>query len=229
MRISNSTGVLGRSRKLAQTDATTHNHELNLHSLARRISSIHNKTGSLSAACCSQQQPEYQLAGTAATEPRGWKASRAITDLCTWLPGPGAAQLASQTRRPSSAPTGTSGRYRSSSSSSSGSGSSSSSSRQPQTDWQLFKRRAAPVPQPAVQPVQLPQSRFYAPGPSLLPSVQARLYKAAIMQDILQRAVYRAADIRALCQQYVAASPLEHRELLRGVAAEVLRELDVPQ
>ncbi|WIA29564.1 hypothetical protein OEZ86_012058 [Tetradesmus obliquus] len=171
---------LHRSRKLAQTDATTHNHELNLHSLARRISSIHNKPGSLSAACCSQQQPEYQLAGTAATEPRGWKASRAITDLCTWLPGPGAVQLASQTRRPSSAPAGTSG-------------------------------------------------RFYAPGPSLLPSVQARLYKAAIMQDILQRAVYRAADIRALCQQYVAASPLEHRELLRGVAAEVLRELDVRQ
>lgn len=87
-----------RSRKLAQTDATTQNHELNLHSLARRISSIHNKPGSLSAACCSQQQPEYQLAGTAATEPRGWKASRAITDLCTWLPGPGAVQLASQTR-----------------------------------------------------------------------------------------------------------------------------------
>jgi hypothetical protein len=57
--------------------------------------------------------------------------------------------------------------------------------------------------------------------------VQARLYKAAIMQDTLECAMYRAADIRVLCQQYVAASPLEHRELLRRVTAEVLQELDV--
>jgi hypothetical protein len=94
-----------RSRKLAQADATTHNHELNLHILARRMRSIHNKPGSLSAGSYSQQQPEYQLAGTAApgaaaAELRGWKASRAITDLCTWLPGspPAAAQYASQAR-----------------------------------------------------------------------------------------------------------------------------------
>lgn len=71
--------------------------------------------------------------------------------------------------------------------------------------------------------------RFYAPGPSLLPSVQGRLYKAAIMQDILERSMYRAADIRVLCQQYVAASPLEHREVLRSVTAEVLQELHVRQ
>jgi hypothetical protein len=59
--------------------------------------------------------------------------------------------------------------------------------------------------------------------------VQARLYKAAIMQDILERSMYKAADIRSLCEQYVAVSPLEHRELLRAVTAEVLKELDVRQ
>lgn len=67
----------------------------------------------------------------------------------------------------------------------------------------------------------------YYPGPNLLPSVQHRLYKASIMADILDRHLYKAREIRSLCEDYVASSPVEHKELIRNVAAEVLEELDV--
>jgi hypothetical protein len=40
--------------------------------------------------------------------------------------------------------------------------------------------------------------RFYAPGPSLLPSVQARLYRQSILQDTLERKLYKARDIEGL-------------------------------
>ncbi len=69
--------------------------------------------------------------------------------------------------------------------------------------------------------------RYYAPGPALLPSVQKQLYKRAIMEDVVQRRMYKAADIRALCRQYLKVNPLEHRDLLRAVIAEVEQELDI--
>ena len=54
-------------------------------------------------------------------------------------------------------------------------------------------------------------------GPSLLPSVQHRLHKAALMQDILTRQLYSAADIRGLCAAFVHSQPPEHRDSLRKV------------
>lgn len=69
--------------------------------------------------------------------------------------------------------------------------------------------------------------RFYLSGPNLLPSVQHRLYKASIMSDILERQLYRPQDIRSLCNDYIAVNPLEHREVLRQVVAEVQHELNI--
>ncbi len=59
----------------------------------------------------------------------------------------------------------------------------------------------------------------YFLGPNLLPSVQHRLYKASLMGDILNRQLYKAADIRQLCVAFVQRNPPEQRDLLRQVCS----------
>lgn len=58
--------------------------------------------------------------------------------------------------------------------------------------------------------------RYYL-GPNLLPSVQHRLLKASLMNDILTRQLFKAGQIKQLCVAAVHCSPLEHRSLLRQV------------
>lgn len=60
-----------------------------------------------------------------------------------------------------------------------------------------------------------------------MPSVQHRLYKSSIMSEILERQLYKARDIHKLCEDYIAGSPSEHREIVRTVVAEVLQDLDI--
>jgi hypothetical protein len=100
---------------------------------------------------------------------------------------------------------------------------------QPQPEWRALKAAAYPQPQPPVQAVQLPRSQYFVGSTNLLPSVQARLYKASLMRQVLQRRLYRAADIHALCVAFVDAQPLEQRALVRQVAGGVLAELDCAQ
>jgi hypothetical protein len=60
--------------------------------------------------------------------------------------------------------------------------------------------------------------RYYI-GPNLLPSVQHRLLKASLMNDILTRQLFKAGQIKQLCVAAVHCSPLEHRGLLRQVGS----------
>eukprot|EP00877_Chromochloris_zofingiensis_P001318 jgi/Chrzof1/11187/Cz05g27110.t1 len=134
--------------------------------------------------------------------------SSIVTDLCPWLPRP------YPTRRPSTAPGGSRDTYFSDYPCYSAEA----------AEWQQLKQ--PPHIQPELTPVHLPQSRYEA-GPSLLPSVQAKLYKRAIMGEIIERRMYKEKDIQQLCRQYIKMNPLAHRDILRQVIAEVKEELNV--
>lgn len=211
-----------RAAKQATSDTVTHDHRVRLGHMFNRLAAPLSSLSQQQQAPWSPQQQQQQQSPPGRLIPWARPGSVAA-DMCIWLPRP-----CSSTghRRPSTAPEQRANNSSSNSQPRQQAGSSSSTVRQ-QRDWQQLKAAAHPQPQPPLQPVQLPPSRFYV-GPNLLPSVQHRMFKASLMGDILTRQLYRAADIRQLCVSFVHSNPPEHRNLLRQVAAEVLTELEVP-
>jgi hypothetical protein len=59
-------------------------------------------------------------------------------------------------------------------------------------EWLALKRRLQhPGVAPAVGPLALPPSRFNGGGPPLLPGVQARCYRRALLQEIVERRLFK--------------------------------------
>ncbi len=63
-------------------------------------------------------------------------------------------------------------------------------------------------------------------GPSLLPSVEHQLAKRALLQQVLERRLYRPADLHALFEAAVmAAEAPEHKYVVRQAVQELRQEL----
>ncbi|GBF89818.1 hypothetical protein Rsub_02522 [Raphidocelis subcapitata] len=97
-------------------------------------------------------------------------------------------------------------------------------------EWLSLKQRRWPEPSPPVRPVELPASRFNAAGgPPLLPSVRAARAHTQLLSDILERRLFKRADIDALLRAAVAAAPLRDRAAVRDAAAALRASLGVPE